>query len=101
MSTPIEAFMGKLNTKQQVDFACWLANSTEYGQQELVDWYEDILNGVSSYNILFRHTPVRSFSSVSTKLFAVSCKGKTKEEAIASYKKSFDKERWKSVEVVE
>lgn len=99
MTSPIEEKCKELTREQIIDFACWLANTNEqHGQQELVDWYEDVLNGISTYNLMFRHTPVKSFSAMSNQLLYVACRGKTLEEAVANYKREFDKTRWKMVE---
>jgi hypothetical protein len=89
-----------MSHKETVDFAYWLSHLTEYGEQELLDFYRDHINGVQSFQCFFRHTPVRSLSFYSNEGMYVVCKGKTLEEAVRNYKRDFDKTRWKSVEFV-
>lgn len=100
MACPVEERCKELTPEQIVDFACWLASKTIYGQQELVDWHKDVVAGVKSFNLMFKHYPAHSSSFGAIKMFFVGCKGKTQEEAIENYKRTFDKERWKCVEFV-
>lgn len=96
----IESLMGTMTAKEKVNFAYWLANKTEYAEQELLDFYRDYINGVSSFNCFFRHIPVKALSCYSNESFYVVCKGKTLEDAVRNYKRDFDKTRWKAVEFI-
>lgn len=99
-TNPVAVYFKSLSDEGKIDFVCWLASKTEYGSQELVDWHKDVLVGVKSFNLMFKHYPVHSNSFGAIKMFFVGCRGKTKEEAIEKYKRSFDKERWRTVEYV-
>lgn len=99
-SSAIEEYIKSLDDTKRIDFACWLASKTIYGQQELVDWHKDVVEGISSYDLMFKHFPANTSSLGAVRLFFVSCKGKTKEDAIEKYKRGFDKERWRTVEYV-